>query len=103
MLKQKLHNEMERFRKSYEKMTATQVYNDWYIIGFYEAYYDMLTSEWEELASYEHIMLWLCEFNNPLEFLYSEWLGSDGALNHDWDVMLDFIDAVYQDCVDNKY
>lgn len=102
-LQQKLNNEMVEFKKTYETMTPTQVYNDWYIIGFYEEYYQMLITDFVDWDDYDYIAKWLCEFEYPINFLYSEWLGVDDALNHDWDVMFDFIEEVYRDCVINRH
>lgn len=101
-LRQKLNDEMTEFKKSYETMTPIQIYNDWYIIGFKEAYYDMLMNgvDWDD---YDYIAKWLCEFNNPLQFLYDEWLSADGEFDHDWDMMWDFLESVYKDCLRNKH
>ena len=102
-VKEKLTNEMQQFRATYETMTPAQVYNDWYIIGFYEAYYEMLSCDFVDWDDYDYIAKWLCEFECPINFLYSEWLGVDGAFNHDWDVMFDFIEETYWDCINNKH
>lgn len=102
-LAQKLNNEMAEFKKTYETMTPIQIYNDWYIIGFYEAYYEMLMSDFIDWDDYSHIEKWLCEFECPLQFLYDEWLSADGAFDHDWDVMFDFIEEVYEDCMRNSH
>lgn len=87
MLKQKLDKEMTEFKATYETMTPTQVYNDWYIIGFYEAYYEMLTHHIVAEQN-EDILEWLNTYENPLGFLYSEWLSCDGQLSHLWDDMI---------------
>lgn len=98
-IKEKLNQEMAEFKKSYQNMTPTQIYNDWYIIGFKEEYYEMLMSNFIDWDDYPFIAKWLCEFEQPLQFLYTEWLSYDGAFNHDWDMMFDFIEEVYRDCM----
>ena len=71
-LKQKLDNEMQEFKKAYDTMTPTQVYNDWYIISFYESYYEMLTFYIEEEDDkISDILEWLDTFKSPLRFLYN--------------------------------
>lgn len=103
ILHETLTNEMMDFRKSYESMSPTQVYNDWYIIGFKEEYYEMLMCDYVDWDDYEHIAKWLCGFKCPLQFLYDEWLSADGALDHDWNAMFDFIEEVYRDCMHNNF
>lgn len=89
-LNQKIDKEIQNFKKTYETMTATQVYNDWYIIGFYESYYDFLVYLIEDEQSYyssKDILKWLNTFENPIGFLYSEWLSCDDAGSLSWDDM----------------
>lgn len=91
MLKQKLDNEMQVFRKSYETMESIQVYNDWYIICFYESYYELLSHVIGDDNSYgdcQSMIEWLDTFENPLGFLYDEWLSCDGAFCGLWDDMI---------------
>ena len=95
-LKQKLDNEMQEFKATYETMTPTQVYNDWYIIGFYEAYYEMLTHHIMAEQN-EDILEWLDTYENPLGFLYSEWLSCDGQLSHLWDDMIAWLQDLKDD------
>lgn len=102
-LKQKLDNEMQEFKKSYEAMTPTQIYNDWYMIGFHEEYYEMLSNILVDCDDYDYIAKWLCEFERPIQFLYSEWLSADGVFNYDWNEMLDFTKEVYRDCMANRH
>lgn len=105
-LQQKLNAEMAEFKKTYETMTPTQIYNDWYIIGFYEAYYELLLYINDNEDTYcgsQEILDWLNTFKNPFGFLYSEWLSADGALSYDWDDMFDFIEEVYKDCMANRH
>lgn len=89
-LTQKLDNEIQEFRTIYETMTPTQVYNDWYVICFYESYYEMLTYIGSEGNRYnaQDILDWLNTYENPLGFLYSEWLSCDGAFCGLWDDMI---------------
>ena len=92
-----LKKEVSEFKESYNNMTVTQTYNDWYIIGFYEAYYELFMSDFVDHDDYEKIYKWLSEFEYPLHFLYDQWLSADGAFNHDWDVMFDFVEDVYEE------
>ena len=83
----KLEYEMQNFKTAYETMTPVQVYNDWYVIAFYESYYEMMIYYIEE-KQYQDIFEWLNTFKNPLCFLYGEWLSCDGALCLLWDDMV---------------
>lgn len=99
-LRQKLDNEMTEFKKTYETMTPTQIYNDWYIIMFYESYYEFLTYLIEEKSSgydSEDILKWLNTYENPLGFLYDEWLSCDGAFCHLWDDMISWLQDLKDD------
>ena len=102
-LQEKLTNEIVEFRKSYEVKGVAQTYKDWYMIGFKEEYYEMLMCDYLDDDCYKDMLEWLCEFKYPLQFLYDEWLSADGAYNHDWDAMVDFIEEVYkEDCIANR-
>ena len=101
-LKQKLDNEMQEFKNTYETMEPMQIYNDWYIISFYEAYYEMLTYHIEEERN-EDILEWLNTYENPLGFLYDEWLSCDGALTHLWDDMIAWLQDLKDDVETNSY
>ena len=84
---QKLDNEIQRFKADHESMAPIHVYNDWRIICFYEAYYEMLTHYTKTNENWD-ILDWLDTFENPLEFLYSKWLSCDGAFCMLWDDMI---------------
>ena len=103
MNKNKFDKEIAEFRKSYEHKTPIQVYNDYYIISFMENYYTMIISDgfinWDD---YNYLLEWLLQFENPLHFLYDEWLKADGAFDQDWDSMFDFILQIYEDCSKNN-
>lgn len=101
-LRQKLDKEMTEFKATYETMTPTQIYNDWYIISFYEAYYEML-AYYIEVEQNEDILEWLNTYENPLGFLYSEWLSCDGALSHLWDDMIAWLQDLKCDVEENSY
>ena len=101
-LKQKLNNEMQEFKKTYETMTPTQVYNDWYIICFYESYYEMLT-HYTQVNEIQNILDWLNTYENPLGFLYSEWLSCDGAFCGLWDDMIAWLMDLKCDVEENSY
>lgn len=93
-LVEKICKEREQFKQDYMNKSPKEVYGDWYRIGFYEAYYELFTSEF---YGDENIYKWLCSFKNPLSFLYDEWLGSDGAFDHNWDAMWDWIKLIYEE------
>ena len=101
-LKQKLDNEMQEFKSTYETMTPTQVYNDWYIICFYESYYEMLT-HYTQVNEIQDILDWLNTYENPLGFLYSEWLSCDGAFCGLWDDMIAWLYDLKCDVEENSY
>lgn len=105
-LTQKLDNEMQKFKKTYETMTPTQVYNDWYMICFYESYYEMLTYISDDKDVYrgcEDILDWLNTYENPLGFLYGEWLSCDGAFCCLWDDMIAWLMDLKCDVEENSY
>ena len=87
---------MQEFKKTYETMTPTQVYTDWYIISFYESYYEMLTFYIDEEEN-EDILEWLDTFENPLGYLYSEWLSCDGAFCQLWDDMIAWLSDLMEE------
>lgn len=93
---EKLEKEMRDFRASYDNMDKIQIYNDWYIIGFCEEYFDMFMSEYYEYGYFEEIYKWLSQFESPLGYLYDMWMSADGAFSHDWDTMWDFVETVYK-------
>ena len=89
-LKQKLDSEMEEFKQTYETMERVRIYNDWYIIMFYESYYELLTYINEDECPYYNgndILEWLDTFEKPIGFLYDEWLSCDNAFCGLWDDM----------------
>jgi hypothetical protein len=91
MLKPKLNDEMKAFKKSYETMEPMQVYNDWYIICFYESYYELLSHIIADDSGYgdcQSLIDWLDTFEKPLYFLWKEWMGYDGSLCLLWDDMI---------------
>lgn len=102
ILKQKLDNEMTEFKKTYETMTPTQIYNDWYIICFYESYYEMLI-HYTQVNEIQDILDWLNTYENPLGFLYSEWLSCDGAFCGLWDDMIAWLQDLKCDVEENSY
>lgn len=95
MLKKNLDREMEEFRQGFKSMQPVDVYNSFYKINFYEEYYMLLMSDFVD--EYEHLVEWLSKFENPLSFLYGEWLGCDGAFSGDWNDMINFITNVYEE------
>lgn len=90
-----LDEEMQAFKDLYKTMSTTQVYNDWYIISFYESYYDMLASDLVQCRLDDSAIAWLAEKESPLDYLYDKWMSSDGSLSLNWDEMLDFVVSTY--------
>ena len=97
-----LETEIKDFRASYDFMGVAETYNDWYVIGFFEAYFELFMSEYYEYEDCKEIYKWLSEFGSPLAYLYDEWLGADAAFNHNWDAMWDFVEEVYKTCENLK-
>ena len=97
LLYEKIDKEMEAFKVSYKNFDVQQTYNDWYRIGFYESYYEMMSCDFLDNQNAEEVILWLSSKDEPLAFLYNEWMDFDGAFSHDWDDMLDFIRTVYEE------
>ena len=94
IFKENLNREMQDFRQSFKSMQPVDVYNSSYKINFYEEYYMFLSSDF--IDEYTQLIEWLSKFENPLEFLYSEWLGCDGAFSGDWNDMINFITNIYE-------
>lgn len=96
-LQDKITQERNLFKEHYLKKSSLETYNDFYKIAFFEEYFAMLLGL--NLVDYfeDEEILWLNNFNKPLEFLYGKWLSSDGAFNHDWDIMIDFIHTIYDE------
>ena len=97
-----LEKEMVAFRSSYDAMNKTQIYNDWYIIGFCEEYFDLFTSEYYEYEDCKEIYKWLSELDSPLGYLYDVWMCADSAFNHNWDAMWDFVEIAYKNLLTNS-
>ena len=99
IFKENLNREMQDFRQSFNSMQPVDVYNSFYKINFYEEYYMLLMSdfidEYTQIFS-ERIVEWLSKFENPLLFLYNEWLSYDGAFSGDWNDMINFITNIYE-------
>ena len=97
LLRENLDKELEAFRKSYDEFSIIQTYNDWYTIGFYESYYDVLTSDYAKDRLDSEAFEWLSSKENPLCFLYNEWISCDGELSLDWDDMVNWVNSVYSE------
>ena len=96
-LKEKLKREITEFRNYYSGVQSTKVYRDWYMIGFKEAYYEMLMSDFANDDSYNEVFEWLNQFEMPIDFLYNEWLSCDSVFNHDWDEMLRWLENLHEE------
>lgn len=94
-LREKILAELEEFQASYKDMEIIQVYNDWYIIGFYNSYADLFTSEHIGNFKFEEEAKWLLSFEKPLGTLYHDWLSSDGAMSYDWNDMISWVQDNY--------
>lgn len=87
----KIDKELETFKASCLTKEPEQIYNDWYVIGFYNAFADLLRSADLPEYSCDREVEWLLSFDAPLHFLYGEWLSSDGAMSYDWNDMTDWL------------
>lgn len=97
MFKDKIVSEYNSFKREYEHMSPTEVYDDWYKIGFYEEYSTLfLSSTFMKDEYYAPIRQWLDTFEYPILFLYNEWLKQDGAFSHDWNSMIEFMKYLYE-------
>ena len=95
ILCEKMNQEMTAFKNSYESMTVTQTYNDWYIIGFKEEFYEMLSCDFVDNQNLEEEIAWLATMDNPLQYMYDYWMDCDGSFNHNWDFLADMIRDAY--------
>lgn len=96
LLKEKMENEMDEFRHSYDNMDKRQIYNDWHIIGFKESFYELLSDIFEEKPLSDKILAWLSNQDKPLDFLYNKYQDSFDALNFDSsEELLGFIEDLY--------
>lgn len=99
--REKLDQEIKEFRSGYQdKCTSAETYEDWHVIAFMEEYYDMFLSVVSAGVTRrfdDNELKWLASFEAPLDNLYQEWMKKDEAMNHDWDVMIDFVHTAYGD------
>lgn len=95
VLREKLDHEMNEFQASYKDMSSTEVYNDWYIIGFHESHYEVLTSDYFSEQVSSNLVDWLAKKETPISYLYQKWMSCDGEMSHSWDDMIDWIVDVY--------
>ena len=102
VLKEIVENERQAFKGSYisGQFEPARVYEDWYMIGFYEAYSDLLTCDYFKEQHLEDEAAWLVSMDHPLGTLYDLWMGCDAAFSHDWDDMIDFIRVNYRESID---
>ena len=91
----KIDSEMDRFRDSYKTMEYIQIYNDYYIIGFYETIHEILTSDYVK-DNYPEILKWLNTKENPLAYLYEKWMDMDGSFDFGWDENINWINILYR-------
>ena len=91
----KIDSERNKFQESYKNMEYIQIYNDYYIIGFYEAIHEILTSDYVK-DNYLGILEWLNTKENPLEYLYDKWMDMDGSFDFGWDENINWINNLYR-------
>lgn len=96
----KLDVEITEFRNSYENKTKKEIYNDWYVISFYENYYELVANCICEIKT--DIVRWLNSYRRPLAFLYDEWLSCDGSFSDAWDDMSDWVKQLFNEENDNE-
>lgn len=91
-----VENEINNFHNRYTTMEPIQIYNDWYIIGFYESVNEFLAPATVIEYLSDEIISWLSNFENPISFLYNEWLSYDEEISYTWSSDLaHFISYVY--------
>lgn len=95
ILTKKVSEERNVFRLHYADKNPLDVYDDCYKINFYEEYYGLLTSNFTDFTKNNEVVEWLCQYENPIAFLYEQWLSCDDAFSGDWDEMLDWLDEIY--------
>ena len=87
--------EIQQFRKSFETKTSKEVYSEFYKIHFYEAFFGMLSSNF--MNNHDEIIEWLYKKEEALEYLYIVWLECDNPFTENWDEMLEWLCAIYND------
>ena len=90
----KLKAEREAFRKKMSEMTSLEVYDNWYTVHFFEAYYEFLVADF--IDSHENVVAWLAFYDNPIAFLYHEWMGCDAHFSDSWDDMLEWLVETFE-------
>ena len=91
----KIDIEMSDFKSQYEELSPLEVYNDSYKINFFESFKNLLCNDIMNKDINSNLMVWLSEKNNPIDFLYDAYIGSDVEISYAWDDMLDWIADVY--------
>ena len=92
----KISAELNEFFYEELKLTKIKIYNDYYIIGFYEHYCDVLSSEDILTRNLDDAIMWLASKEKPLKFLYDKWQEYDDvAMSYAWDDMLNWIVELY--------
>lgn len=91
----KIDIEMSDFKSQYEELSPLEVYNDSYKINFFESFKNMLCNDYIDNDVNANLIAWLSEKNNPIDFLYDAYIGSDVEMSYDWDDMLDWMAGVY--------
>lgn len=87
----KVMAELGDFKKNNLTKRPEDIYDNWYVIGFYEEYASLICDS-DVIADDEEMVKWLLSKENILECIYDEWLyTSEYAFNHDWDDMYSFL------------
>jgi len=95
-LADKVSAELHEFDETYKSMEYMQIINDWYIIGIYNCYHDMLTSDYVKNSLSPNIAEWLLSKEKPLAFIYDDFISSDFYFSEIWDDLLEFITNAYE-------
>ena len=96
-LYQKVEHEIGEFRKSFDNKMPSDVYRSSYKINFFEEYYMLLSSDF--LGEHTDLTKWLCKIDEPLSYLYAEWLGCDAYFSESWDEMLSWLYEVKENII----
>ena len=93
----KIEDELKRFKSNVTRRSPSDIYDSWYKIGFFEEFHEMLACDYSDELLSDEIFEWLASNDDPLNYLYNIWLDCDGAFNHDWDAMIDWIETIYEE------
>lgn len=91
ILYDKVTAELGDFKKNNLTKRPEDIYDNWYVIGFYEEYAGLICDS-DVVADDAEMVKWLLSKENILEYIHNEWLyTSECAFSHDWDDMYGFL------------